>query len=835
MAIKSTNSIRRSRICSITWLVGIYTLASTMPAISAEIVFNSDILDVHDRSNIDLTQFSHAGYIMPGSYTMSVYVNKNEYPEQTIVWMVPKGQDAHNSMPCLSQSLIQEIGLKTDVISRLSWWNEGQCLELSSLPGATVQGDLGASSVYLNIPQAYLEYRAENWDPISLWDEGIPGLILDYYMVAQKQRQLQGSGDSNTINGNGVVGANVGPWRLRADWQARYEKTNGDSGPQSAWDWSRVYAYRALPKLGAKLTVGENYLYSDIFDSFRFTGLSLVSDDNMLPPNLRGYAPEVSGVAKTNARVIISQQGRVLQETQVAAGPFRIQDLNNMISGTINVRIEELDGTIQTFDVDTASIPYLTRPGMIRYKIAGGRPSNWQHNVNGPAFTTGEFSWGVNNGWSLYGGGVGSEKYSALAVGVGRDLMAFGAISFDTTQSRANLPKENTTLTGRSYRLSYSKRFSETGSQMTFAGYRFSERDFMSMGDFLEAREFTQRYNNRKEMYTVTFNQQFRELRLSAYLNYSHQTYWERSDTDRYSISASKYFDLGEFRNLSLSATAYRNKYHNTNDDGMFLSLSFPWGGGGTLSYNTTITPEDNNHQLNYSNQLDNGDSYSVSAGSSRQGLMTSGYYNHQGDFVQTNGSVSYQAGRSSSVSLALQGGATVTAEGAALHRTGMQGGTRMLLDTDGVANIPIRGYGQDSRSNLFGKAVVSDVSSYYRNQINIDVNKLPDNADVGRSVVQATLTEGAIGYRKFEVIAGEKAMAVLTLVNGSFPPFGAVVQNAKHKEVGIVNDNGNVYLSGIQPDERMSVTWDGKIQCELSLPSVLPVDTTKGLLLPCK
>ena len=47
----------------------------------------------------------------------------------------------------------------------------------------------------------------------------------------------------------------------------------------------------------------------------------------MLPPNLRGYAPEVTGVAKSNAKVIISQQGRVLYETTVAVGPFRIQDL----------------------------------------------------------------------------------------------------------------------------------------------------------------------------------------------------------------------------------------------------------------------------------------------------------------------------------------------------------------------------------------------------------------------------------------------------------------------------------------------------------------------------
>jgi outer membrane usher protein FimD/PapC len=43
----------------------------------------------------------------------------------------------------------------------------------------------------------------------------------------------------------------------------------------------------------SKLTVGEDYLSSDLFDSWRYTGLSLASDESQLPPKLRGYAPEV--------------------------------------------------------------------------------------------------------------------------------------------------------------------------------------------------------------------------------------------------------------------------------------------------------------------------------------------------------------------------------------------------------------------------------------------------------------------------------------------------------------------------------------------------------------
>jgi len=177
----------------------------------------------------------------------------------------------------------------------------------------------------------------------------------------------------------------------------------------------------------------------------------------------------------------------------------------------------------------------------------------------------------------------------------------------------------------------------------------------------------------------------------------------------------------------------------------------------------------------------------------------------------------------------------TATAKGAALHRSGIQGGTRMLLDTDGVAGIPVKGYGSNTTTNRFGKAVVSDVTSYYRNRISIDLDTLPDNAEATKSVVQDTMTEGAIGYRKFDVVAGSKTMATLRMADGSFPPFGATVQNARNQNVGIVSDGGSVYLSGIEPGATMTVQWEGMTQCMLTLPAMLPADISLGILLPCQ
>ncbi|TXE73794.1 outer membrane usher protein [Serratia nevei] len=800
-----------------------------------EVQFNIDVLDLNDRKNIDLSQFSRGGFIMPGKYIMSIHLNTQVLSEEPIAFYAPE-YEAKGSAACISPALVEKLGFKTDVLAKLRWWHGEQCLDLTSLNGLEAKGDLATSALYLNVPQAYLVYSSPDWDPPARWDEGIPGVLLDYNLNSQVQRTQQTGLQSYSLSGNGTTGANLGAWRLRADWQMNINHQTGSGlSTQQDFDWSRYYAFRALPNWGARLTLGEDYLATDIFDSFRYTGFSVSSDDNMLPPNLRGYAPEVTGIAKSNAKVVISQLGRVLYETRVAAGPFRIQDINDSIYGQLDVRVEEQDGSVQEFKVDTANIPYLTRPGAVRYKFASGRPSDWNHRVQGPLFATGEFSWGVSNGWSLYGGALGGGDYKALSMGVGRDLLAFGAVSFDSTQSRAELPQRDGTKSGGSYRISYSKSFDEYDSQITFAGYRFSQQNFMTMSEYLDARYYDNNLGKSREMYTITLNKQFRDLGISSYLNYSHQTYWDQPVSERYSLALSRYFDLGSLRNMSASLTAYRNKYQGTNDDGMYLSFTLPWGVNTNISYSSSWNRNESTQRVGYYERLDEHNNYQLSSGLSRQGGSASAFYTHEGDNARIGANASYQGGSYSSMGFSLQGGMTATAKGAALHRNGSFGGTRLLLDTQGVAGVPIRGYGATTRTNMFGKAVVADVSSYYRSRASIDLNTLPDDVDATQSVVQATLTEGAIGYRRFDVISGQKAMAVIRLADGSAPPFGAQIYNSRQQQTGLVNDEGSVYLSGIQPNTEMTVNWDGKAQCRITLPEIRTDIALSNLLLPCR
>lgn len=797
-----------------------------------EIQFNTDVLDVSDSHNLDLSVFSRAGYIMPGDYRFTILVNQQNLTETDIVFFAPP-EDEKSSEPCITAEIVNQLGLKERYASALGWrtLEPGglQCLLIPYRDGWQVTPDLASSSLKISIPQAFLEYVSENWDPPARWDDGVAGALLDYNMNYTTTRN-HNSGRKSTLNANGTTGANMGPWRMRADWQLQDSGVNGN---KRSLDWTRYYLYRTVRSLLARLTIGEDYLNSDLFDSFRFTGASLKSDDTMLPPNLRGYAPEISGVAKTNARVTVRQQGAVLYQTQVAPGAFRIQDLNDAVNGQLDVEIAEQDGTTQKFSIQTSDIPYLTRPGSLRYKLSAGRPTDWKHHVQGAMFALGEFSWGVSNGWSLYGGGISNDSYQAFATGIGRDLMLLGALSFDVTHSRAVL-KDDQQRQGNSYRLSYSKRFDDYNSQITFAGYRFAEKDFMSMSDFLDAQSYSIRNHSLKEMYTVSFNQQLSQLNSSFYLDYNHRTYWNAATEDRYNLTLSSYFDVGDVKNINMSVNAYRSVFNSAKDDGIFLSLTLPWGDNGSLSYNSSRYRGGSSNQVSYFSTAENLDSYQISAGRTKADNTLSGFYSHSADSFKLNANASYQERSFSSAGLGLQGGLTATLEGGAAHRINMPGGTRVLLDTGDVTNVPLRGYGAVSHSNLFGKAVLTDVNSYYRNRFSVDVNKLSDNVEAVHSVGQATLTEGAIGYRRFTLIKGEKALVMIRLEDGTNPPFGASVQNKDHREVGIVNDDGSAYLSGIQPDEVMHVRWGGAEQCQIVFPTNFNIKNQIQAFLPC-
>ncbi|EBZ1028005.1 TPA: fimbrial outer membrane usher protein StdB [Salmonella enterica] len=819
------------------------TLALTTPvALATE--FDASLLSTSEPSAADLSAFSREGYVAPGSYLLDIWLNDQSVSEQYPVRVIQlNGRD--DSVICVTPAMVDMLGLKDDIVRGLkavSGTDAGHCLEMNT-PDSKVQYSAEKQRLTFAIPQAWMEYRDPDWVPPSRWSEGVAGAVLDYNLSANRYMPQQGDA-STSYSLYGTAGFNLGAWRLRSDYQYnRYDSGNGST--QSDFYLPQTYLFRPLPSLRSKLTLGQTYLSSAIFDSFRFAGITLASDERMLPPSLQGYAPQISGIANSNAQVTVSQNGRILYQTRVSPGPFVLPDLSQNITGNLDVTVQESDGTTRSWQVNTASVPFMARQGQVRYKVAAGRPlygGTHNNDAVSPDFLLGEATWGVFNNTSLYGGLIASTgDYQSVALGAAQNMGLLGAVSADITRSDAKLP-QGQEQTGYSYRINYAKTFDKTGSTLAFVGYRFSDRHYLSLPEYLQRRSVDGGdVWHEKQSYTITYNQSIPVLNMSAALSVSRLNYWNAESNNNYMFSLNKFFSLGNIRGISASVSFARNQYQGGGTQNqVYASLSIPWGDGRQVSYNLQQDNRGNMQQnVNYSDFHNPDTSWNISAGRSRN--TTGSNSNFSGGIQsslpwgQVSADASLQPGQYRSLGLSWYGSATATAHGAAFSQSMAGNEPRMMIDTGGVPGVSVSG--GSGVTNRFGIAVVSSGGSYQHSDISVDVASLPDDVEVSNSVISQVLTEGAIGYRRIDASQGEQVLGNIRLADGKAPPFGAQVISARTgKTLGMVSDGGQTWLAGITAEDRQSLTvsWNGRAQCRLDLPETLSLSQGQ-LLLPCR
>ncbi|EOI7182088.1 fimbria/pilus outer membrane usher protein [Salmonella enterica] len=475
-------------------------LAIYFPVANARNVeFNTHLLDTDNRKNVDLSAYSREGYVAPGEYLLDIILNGKTIKEQQVVNFY-LNSDKSNSYACLTPSLIELMALKNEVKDNLSFYPGTQCVHFTASDRSVVYSP-DNQTLSVTVPQADLLYQDGEWSPPAQWDNGVNGFIFDYNLLGNRYMPHKGE-TSSDYSLYGTSGLNLGDWRLRSDFQ--YNQAEGSGYKQSSF------------------TLPQTYLDSDIFDTFRFTGVSLTSDERMLPPSLRGYAPQITGIAQTHAQVTVSQNGRILWQSQVPAGPFVVPGLSETVRGNLDVTVR------------------------IRFKTAAGKPLTYagdSHTVE-PLFSTAEITWGAFNNTSLYGGFIASDgSYRSLALGIGENMGVLGAASFDVTQSVAQV-KNQPQQTGYSYRFNYAKTFDKTGSTIAFAGYRFSEKNFMSMNQYIDRANGYGSSLAEKQSYVFTFNQSFSSLGLNLLFSMSHQNYWNTSANENYTASINKSFNI---------------------------------------------------------------------------------------------------------------------------------------------------------------------------------------------------------------------------------------------------------------------------------------------------
>ncbi|MGX4746797.1 fimbria/pilus outer membrane usher protein [Providencia rettgeri] len=676
--------------------------------------FNINALNLSVDDNIDLSYFEKNNF-SEGLYETDIVLNGKRILRGEKIKFI-----SHDGIiePCITASVIKRFPLTEDAKEILLSSEEDHCINISALDkNVTVDFNDSDQVLTISIPQKYLVAVYSSWISPELRDYGIAGLILDY-TVSDNNFYRKDSGNRNNLSAFGNVGANLAEWRLRANYQYENKLVDSSNDKKSRFEWEQIYAFRDMASLSAKLFVGEIYIKSDLFDSVRFKGISVFTDESMMPPNLRGYAPQITGVAASNATVTLSQNGRIISQIKVPAGPFVIKDLSQSVMGTIDVTVIEDNGKETRFQYTTTNIPFLTRKGQVRYTMNLGQLSPENNENIDKNFITVESSIGVLNNTSVFGGLVATSnnQYRAINLGVGQNLGFIGALSVDVTQSYADV---GTRETGKSYRINYAKNLPSIDGQLTLTGYRFADRTFNSLSNFVE-KNFSDNSQGEldkdKHVFSLSYAQQLHFMNASANITASRKTYWNGKQNNYFSIGLNKFFDEGIMKggSVSLSLNQSRNSRDKT-DNQIYLSVSRPLqteSQNASISYFASYSDQDKRYtnNVNYSNYVNKDTNYNLAA-STQDGLSqgsVNAFISHSGDTgqLQMSGALSDSM---NSASIMVSGSITATQHGISAHRLTYRDQSRLVVDVPKAKGVIIEN--SHAITNDLGLATISNVA----------------------------------------------------------------------------------------------------------------------------
>lgn len=797
--------------CQVTLLI------SGAGMVNAAEYFNPALLEIDNpvQGNADLSIFEDGDLQAPGTYRVDIYLNGTEVDTRDVKFSLATDATGKKSLqPCLSGELLRDMGVKIGMYPAIQATDE-----CANFTGAIAQSSANfrfdQQRLDLSIPQAALNSQARGYVSPDKWDSGIPALLLNYsFSGANTDARNSDTNNSNTYYLNLRSGANLGAWRLR-----NYSTWNRDSKGNESWDSINTYLQRDIQALRSQLTLGDSNSPTEVFDTVPFRGVQLASDDDMLPDSMKGYSPVVRGIAQSNAQVTIRQNGYVIYQSYVPAGPFAISDLYPTAgSGDLNVTIKEANGTERTLVVPFASVPVLQREGHLKYSFTSGQYRSYNDDVEKTPFTQGTAIYGLSHGATVYGGVQAASKYQSVAVGIGQNLGRIGALSADVTQAwtkQDHAPKEN----GQSWRLRYGKSFVETGTNFSLASYRYSTSGFYTLQEALESYARDNYYSDHKKSRAeLTLSQNLWKKGGALSLSLVKEEYW---NNDRSSESASVgYNNTWSGISWGVNYTYNRNGMdsygHRTyyTDQIVAMNISVPlsqWLPGSYATYNLNSSKNGNtSHNVGLTGTAlrDDNLNYNISQGYTTQGQGANGYASadYKGTYGEVNAGYSYDRSQYR-MDYGLQGGILVHENGVTLSQPLSE--TVVLVKAPGADDVSISS-NTGVRTDWRGYAVVPYATAYRRNQIALDTSTLPDNVDMTLTSTSVIPTRGAVVRANFDPNVGQRVLMTLTRANGEPVPFGASVgiDNAKKSTGSIVGDGGQVYLSGMPDSGMLKVKW---------------------------
>ena len=667
---------------------------------------------------------------------------------------------------------------------------------LDALRGLTFKLDESTQSLAMQVPPRLFEATLLNGQEIdfSAPSPASPGGFINYSLSANHAEGLTNSTGSLDLSGFGSWGsAQTRILGLDLNNQARAIRL------ESTWT-------RDKPMELTRLRFGDAISGASSWGgAVRFGGIQWVTDFSLQPGFMTSPRPEISGESALPSTVELYVDNLLRMRREVPSGPFTIQDLPVINGqGDAQLVVRDILGREQVITKPFFTSSRLLKQGLQSYSYELGfvrRNFGIDSNNYGRLMAVGTHRLGFTEKFTgeVHGELLGNQQ----SVGLGGVLLSPAAGILSGTLAMSNSKKGVGGLLGLGFQ-------HQSGNFSVGMNTQLTSQNFAKLG--LQSEKLAPRHISQMvvKMGANGFG--------SFAVNYTQQAF--RDMEDYKSVSGSYFREVAGIGNLSASVIRYLNGEAKT-VFGLNFSMNLDLGKRRSANINVSAKPGRNNANLQLNRRLP--------AGSGVGYRLVSGL----GDTDRREAEVSLQ-NRVGSYSLAAGQSQGQTAfRGSASGGVAFLGGSSFFSRriTDSFALVQVPGYADvgiyadnqlSTRTDSKGNALLTGLRSYQKNLVRIEQSDIPLDAQIDTLQLDAVPLFRSGLVLKFPVKRSRGALLTVVLVNGEPLPAGAQVQiigdNILENELFPTGMRGEVYLTGLETDNQLRVTWKEQ-SCEFALP----------------
>lgn len=751
------SGIRRALYCAL-------PLLFTSSPQAREVTFDTGILQSRGLS-ADLNRyFAETPRFLPGVHSVRIVVNGKERGTAAARF----GEDG---TLCIDSDFLDFAGLMPVPIK-----SGEQCHNISSdYPQAVVNAVPGQETVELYLPPEAL--NGLNGDIKNFQHGGTAGLLN--YSLFSTRNEYEGSQSNNYSQASLEGGFNVADWALRS----RYIMTD-DDGDKNA---ESIYTYAEHVFMAQKMTmqVGEINANSDVLSGLPITGVQLTPTSGL---NNSGNGVSVSGIARTSqARVEVRQNGRLIFNTLVPAGPFTLDDVPMVRSNVdLEVTVIESDGASNRFIVPASAVKaqQLSRPQGLSASV--GRVRNIDSDYDDPWVMNISDGWRVLPRLNVLTSGAAAQDYQAVGTRAEVLLTDIWNISATVAGSREQFGDENSGLkTELQNNLSLSDQISLSTSASHYSGGYRELADAMD-DDF-------QPYDN-----SWSANLSWATGAAGSFsvgFNYN-QASGDGEDSRYVLASWGKSF---KYASVSVNwQSSVGNNDDSQDDDMLYVNLSIPLGGSQSISSYMRNQGNRTSYGVQNSGNLSPHTHYYISADRDNESNENSFNGNVTSNLHYTQLGI----GGGSSGNHQRNYNATLSG-GVAMHKSGVTFTPYSIRDTFAIAKLNEQKAGVEITTpqgtlwtDKWGQAVIPALNEWRNSRIEIDANKLPQSMTLANGTKYVAAAHASVSEVSFKVLNSRRVMLRVKRADGSALAKGLSIVDGKGNYVVTSVDDGHVFLN---------------------------------------